>query len=158
MWKSCSKIVPVIQHGYLAWLQSSTTKPQWFQFFKLGFLKIPNVTIWSIFQNQATHAYTHTRTYMCVRACVCVLQQTATCTLCNTCFQMRLGCLQCSFSDDSDCFCLKTKASMQLGQFLCRMWHFPRVHDKSFVHVILYPNIIIIVGQQTMHICSYDTT
>ena len=71
---------------------------------------------------------------------------------------MLLGCFQCSFSDGSGCFCLKTKASKQLGSsyIVCDIFH--HMHDKSFVDVILYPNINKIVGQQTMHVCSYDTT
>ena len=40
---------------YLAWLQSSTRKPQCFQYLKLGFLKIPNVTIRSVFENQVIY-------------------------------------------------------------------------------------------------------
>ena len=40
---------------YLAWLKSSTTKPQWFQYLKLIFLEIPSVKIWSVFQNQVTY-------------------------------------------------------------------------------------------------------
>ena len=39
---------------YVAWLQYNTRKPQWFQYIKLIFLKIPNVTTWSVFQNQVT--------------------------------------------------------------------------------------------------------
>ena len=40
---------------YLAWLQSSTRKPQWLQYLKLVFLYIPNVAIRSVFQNQVTN-------------------------------------------------------------------------------------------------------
>ena len=40
---------------YLAWLKSSTTKLQWFQYLKLVFLEIPNVTIQLVFQNQVTY-------------------------------------------------------------------------------------------------------
>ena len=46
---------------YLACLQSSTRKPQLFQYLKLAFLEIPNVKIWSVFQNQVT--YMHTTMY-----------------------------------------------------------------------------------------------
>ena len=34
----------------VVWLQSSTTKPQWFQHLKLVFLEILNVTTWSVFK------------------------------------------------------------------------------------------------------------
>ena len=37
------RLVAFTQHIYVAWLQSSTRKPQWFQYSKLGFLKILNV-------------------------------------------------------------------------------------------------------------------
>ena len=40
---------------YPAWLQSSTRKPQWFQYFKLGFLEIQTVTIQLVFQNWVTY-------------------------------------------------------------------------------------------------------
>ena len=43
-----------IQYVYLTWLQSSTRKPQWFQCLQL---EIPNVTSWSVFQNQVTHVH-----------------------------------------------------------------------------------------------------
>ena len=36
----------------MAWLQPSTRKPQWFQYFKLVFVGIPIVKTWSVFQNQ----------------------------------------------------------------------------------------------------------
>ena len=36
----------------LAWLQSSTREPWWLQYFKSLLLKMPIVTIWSVFQNQ----------------------------------------------------------------------------------------------------------
>ena len=39
----------------VAWLQSSTTNPQWFQYLKLVFLKISNVRTWLVFQNQITY-------------------------------------------------------------------------------------------------------
>ena len=34
----------------------ATIKLQWLKYLKLVFLKIPNVTIWSVFQNQVTYA------------------------------------------------------------------------------------------------------
>ena len=40
---------------YLAWLQSSTRELQWLEYLKSVFLKIPNVTTWSVFQNQVTN-------------------------------------------------------------------------------------------------------
>ena len=40
----------------LVWLQSSTRKPQWFQYLKF---KIPNMTIWSVFQNQVASNATY---------------------------------------------------------------------------------------------------
>ena len=46
------------------WLKSNTRKPQWFQYLKLVFLEIANVTIWSVFWNQVTYAYTYVRTRM----------------------------------------------------------------------------------------------
>ena len=42
-----------IQHGYIQSIQQK--KLQWFQYFKLGFHKIPDVTIQSVFQNQVTY-------------------------------------------------------------------------------------------------------
>ena len=39
----------------LAWLQSSIKEPQWFQYLKFVILKISNVTIWVILQNQVTY-------------------------------------------------------------------------------------------------------
>ena len=39
--------IPMIQ-----WLQSSTREPWWFQYFKLVFLKIPNVITWLVFEIQ----------------------------------------------------------------------------------------------------------
>ena len=41
----------------LVQLQSSTRNPQQFYYLKLVFLEIPNVIIWSIFQNQVTYDY-----------------------------------------------------------------------------------------------------
>ena len=46
----------------LGWLQSSTREPWWLQYLNLAFLEIPNVTIWSVFQDQVT--YMHTRMYV----------------------------------------------------------------------------------------------
>ena len=43
---------------YLVWLQSSTRKSQWFQYFKLELLEIPNMTIQSVFENQFTNIKT----------------------------------------------------------------------------------------------------
>ena len=40
---------------YLAWLQSSTRELQWLQHLKSVFLKLPNVTTWSVFQDQITY-------------------------------------------------------------------------------------------------------
>ena len=34
----------------------ATIELQWLKYLKLVFLKIPNVTIWSVFQNQVTYA------------------------------------------------------------------------------------------------------
>ena len=48
--KECSSYT-----AYLVWLQSSTRKPQWFQYLKLVFLEIRHVTTWSVFQNPVTH-------------------------------------------------------------------------------------------------------
>ena len=39
----------------LVWLKSSTREPQEFQYFKLVFLKLPNMTTWSVFQNQVIY-------------------------------------------------------------------------------------------------------
>ena len=39
---------------YLAWLQSSTRELQRLEYLKSVFLEIPNVTSWSVFQNQVT--------------------------------------------------------------------------------------------------------
>ena len=41
--------------AYPAWLQSSPRKPQWLQYFKLEFLKIPNVINQLVFQNKVTY-------------------------------------------------------------------------------------------------------
>ena len=40
---------------YLAWLQCSTRELQWLEYLKSVFLEIPNVTTWSVFQNQVTY-------------------------------------------------------------------------------------------------------
>ena len=37
------------------WLQSSTSELQWHKYLKLVFLRIPNVTTWSVFQNTVTY-------------------------------------------------------------------------------------------------------
>ena len=36
------------------WLQSSTRELQWLEYLKTVFLKIPNMTSWSVFRNQVT--------------------------------------------------------------------------------------------------------
>ena len=64
---------------YQAWLQSSTRKPQWFQYLKLVFLEIPNVTTWLVFQNQVT---IYVKLY------------------CSNLYEVKKGCLQCEVVDN----------------------------------------------------------
>ena len=49
------------------WLQSSTRKPQWFQYLKMVFFKIPNVTIQLVFQHQVTHVFVYTTDFLCLK-------------------------------------------------------------------------------------------
>ena len=42
-------------YSVLAWLQSTTRELHWLHYLKSVFLKIPNVTTWSVFQNQVTY-------------------------------------------------------------------------------------------------------
>ena len=57
----------------LAWLQSSTRELKWFEYLKSVFLKIPNVTTWSVFQNQVTYLATYSAYSQIYRA-TCVVQ------------------------------------------------------------------------------------
>ena len=49
---------------YLAWLQSSTRELQWLEYLKSAFLKIPNVTTWSVFQIQVTNNKLNTNYFL----------------------------------------------------------------------------------------------